>query len=110
MAAAAAEAATTETNNNVFNDKPTSLKATKILHKDHKKTNNGHITKYKKKQYSKQINTNPLSSSSPPTRKNEVEEFLISLRKNLAFHRVFPQDEKEAAILLMALSCGYVHQ
>ncbi|XP_072979547.1 putative GATA transcription factor 22 [Typha angustifolia] len=30
----------------------------------------------------------------------------ISLGKNSAFHRVFPQDERDAAILLMALSCG----
>ncbi|XP_047338296.1 putative GATA transcription factor 22 [Impatiens glandulifera] len=37
------------------------------------------------------------------------EDFYINLSKNLAFHRVFPQDEKEAAILLMALSCGLVH-
>ncbi|XP_058075597.1 putative GATA transcription factor 22 [Magnolia sinica] len=37
------------------------------------------------------------------------EEFTISLSKNSAFHRVFPQDEKDAAILLMALSCGLVH-
>lgn len=108
MAAAAMAAA--ETSKNVFTDKPSSLKVTKTQHKDHKKTNNGHITKYKKRQYSKQINSNPLPSSSSPAKKNCVEEFLISLRKNLAFHGVFPQDEKEAAILLMALSCGYVHQ
>ncbi|KAI3701404.1 hypothetical protein L6452_26444 [Arctium lappa] len=108
-AMAAAAAAATETNKNIFiNDKPTSLKATKVLHKDHKKPNNGHV---KKRHYSKQINmTTPSSpSSSSPARKNCVEEFLVSLSKNLAFHRVFPQDEKEAAILLMALSCGYAH-
>ncbi|XP_076917842.1 uncharacterized protein LOC143607999 [Bidens hawaiensis] len=100
MAAAAAESS-----ENGFIDKPTSLKATKILHKDYKKLNNGNLTKFKKKQCLKQRNTiNPLP------RKNCVEEFLVSLSKNLAFHCVFPQDEKEAAILLMALSCGYVHQ
>eukprot|EP00262_Sarcandra_glabra_P003541 TRINITY_DN1427_c0_g1_i1.p1 TRINITY_DN1427_c0_g1~~TRINITY_DN1427_c0_g1_i1.p1 ORF type:complete len:270 (+),score=37.21 TRINITY_DN1427_c0_g1_i1:489-1298(+) len=38
-----------------------------------------------------------------------LDEFLISLSENSAFHQVFPQDEKEAAILLMALSCGLVH-
>ncbi|KAL8265539.1 hypothetical protein R6Q59_023669 [Mikania micrantha] len=108
MAAAAAAAA--ETGEHVFIEKPRPLiKATKIPHKDHKKLNNGSVTKYKKKQYLKQRNTNPSPSSSP-ARKNCVEEFLVSLSKNLAFHRVFPQDEKEAAILLMALSCGYVHQ
>ncbi|KAK9072030.1 hypothetical protein SSX86_008462 [Deinandra increscens subsp. villosa] len=110
MAAAAMAAA--ETGENVFNDKPTSLKATKILHKDYKKPNNGiNVTKYKKRVLLKQRNTNnpSPSSSSSPARKNCVEELLVSLSKNLTFHRVFPQDEKEAAILLMALSCGYVH-
>lgn len=42
-------------------------------------------------------------------KKNVFEDFLLSLSENLSFHRVFPQDEKEAAILLMALSCGLVH-
>nr|XP_043628535.1 GATA transcription factor 21-like [Erigeron canadensis] len=111
-AMALASAAAEETNN-VFSDTPTSsssLKATtKILHKDHKKTNNiGHATKFKKTQYSKQINkTKQFQSSSSPARKHCVEDFLVSLRKSLAFHGVFPHDEKEAAILLMALSCGY---
>ena len=109
MALAAAAAA--ETGKFAFNDdKPTSLKATKVLNKDHKKPNNGYITKFKKRQYSQHINTNTSPSSSSPRGKNCVEEFLVSLNKNLTFHRVFPQDEKEAAILLMALSCGYVHE
>ncbi|KAL3532611.1 hypothetical protein ACH5RR_006132 [Cinchona calisaya] len=42
-------------------------------------------------------------------KRNGLEDLLFNLSKNLAFHRVFPQDEKEAAILLMALSCGLVH-
>ncbi|CAL9157465.1 unnamed protein product [Musa hybrid cultivar] len=29
--------------------------------------------------------------------------------KSSAFHQVFPQDEKDAAVLLMALSCGLIH-
>ncbi|XP_060209912.1 GATA transcription factor 21 [Lycium barbarum] len=37
------------------------------------------------------------------------EDFFVNLSNNLAIHRVFPQDEKEAAILLMALSSGLVH-
>ncbi|KAI3805680.1 hypothetical protein L1987_28266 [Smallanthus sonchifolius] len=110
LALAAAAAAAVETSRNVSSDKPTSLKVTKILHKDYKKPNNGNVTKFKKRQYSKQRNTSPSPSSSSPARKNCVEEFLVSLSKNLAFHCVFPQDEKEAAILLMALSCGYAHQ
>ncbi|KAM7509668.1 hypothetical protein LguiA_020121 [Lonicera macranthoides] len=53
-----------------------------------------------------------VAPSLPPSQGREklcFEDFLISLSKNLAFHRVFPQDEKDAAILLMALSCGHVH-
>jgi hypothetical protein len=38
------------------------------------------------------------------------EDLIASLSNNLADpHQVFPQDEKEAAILLMALSCGLLH-
>ncbi|KAK4415668.1 putative GATA transcription factor 22 [Sesamum alatum] len=46
------------------------------------------------------------SSSSSSSR---LEEFLINLSNNLGLHRVFPKDEKDAAILLMALSSGLVH-
>lgn len=44
-------------------------------------------------------------------KKVQLEDYVLGLsEKNSAFHhRVFPQDEKEAAILLMALSCGLVH-
>uniref|UniRef100_A0A3Q7HB71 GATA-type domain-containing protein n=1 Tax=Solanum lycopersicum TaxID=4081 RepID=A0A3Q7HB71_SOLLC len=37
------------------------------------------------------------------------EDFLINLSNKLAFQQIFPQDEMEAAILLMALSSGLVH-
>ncbi|ONK80964.1 uncharacterized protein A4U43_C01F23770 [Asparagus officinalis] len=40
--------------------------------------------------------------------KRSFDDIVISLSKSSAFHRVFPQDEKDAAILLMALSCGLV--
>lgn len=36
-------------------------------------------------------------------------EELMNLRKKLTFHSVLPQDEKDAAILLMALSSGLLH-
>lgn len=57
------------------------------------------------------------SSSSPNQQggksKNKklcIEDLTIILSQNSAVHqRVFPQDEKEAAILLMALSYGLVH-
>ncbi|PON85371.1 GATA transcription factor [Trema orientale] len=49
----------------------------------------------------------------PPSRgrrKNKLcFEDLINVSKNSAFQRVFPQDERDAAILLMALSYGLVH-
>lgn len=37
------------------------------------------------------------------------EDFLVTLSKSLSLKRVFPDDEKDAAILLMALSSGLVH-
>ncbi|KAG0465412.1 hypothetical protein HPP92_019576 [Vanilla planifolia] len=36
------------------------------------------------------------------------EDIVRSLKGNTAFRRVFPEEEKDAAILLMALSCGIV--
>ncbi|XP_076924768.1 GATA transcription factor 21-like [Bidens hawaiensis] len=120
-AMAIAAAATAEKGNgSIFNDQFTApIKIIKTQHKDLKKLNKGHVTKYKKRQYSKQSITTttttiplPSSSSSPPSsspvRKNCVEEFLVSLsKKYLTLYHVLPQDEREAAILLMALSCGY---
>ncbi|KAL5098229.1 hypothetical protein RYX36_002556 [Vicia faba] len=38
------------------------------------------------------------------------EDLITILSNNLASHQVFPQDEKEAAILLMALSYGLLHE
>ncbi|CAK8531935.1 unnamed protein product [Lathyrus sativus] len=38
------------------------------------------------------------------------EDLITSLSNNIASHQVFPQDEKEAAILLMALSYGLLHE
>lgn len=45
----------------------------------------------------------------PSQRKLCFEEFALSLTKKLSIQQVFPKEEKEAAILLMALSCGLVH-
>lgn len=42
-------------------------------------------------------------------KKPQIDDIMMSLSNNSAFHRVFPQDETDAAILLMALSCGLVH-
>lgn len=37
------------------------------------------------------------------------EDLVLSASKNSAYYQVSPQDEKEAAILLMALSYGLAH-
>ncbi|XP_076929955.1 uncharacterized protein LOC143594567 [Bidens hawaiensis] len=118
--AAAAAAATEKGNSSIFNDQFTApIKVMKTQHKNIKKPNKVHATKYKKRQYSKQIITTittttipsppPSSPASSPVRKNCVEEFLVSLSKKYLtlYNHVLPQDEREAAILLMALSCGY---
>ncbi|XP_042513934.1 GATA transcription factor 21-like [Macadamia integrifolia] len=93
-AAAAAEAASS----GVLRNETTSMR-TKV--QKEKRTDKGYVQQYKKR----------CKHTSPSSRKNELcfEDFTINLSKNLAFHQVFPQDEKEAAILLMALSCGLVH-
>lgn len=74
----------------------------KLQHKA-KRSNNGHVSQYKKRS---ELAATPKSHG---RKKLCFEDFLISLSKNLAIQQVFPQDEKEAAILLMALSCGLVH-
>ncbi|KAE8700327.1 GATA transcription factor 23 [Hibiscus syriacus] len=50
-----------------------------------------------------------LNSQSQSRKKPCFEDLRIMLSKNSAFHGVFPQDEEEAAIMLMALSYGLVH-
>ncbi|KAK8483888.1 hypothetical protein V6N13_144805 [Hibiscus sabdariffa] len=50
-----------------------------------------------------------LNFQSQSKKKLCFEDLRIILSKNSDFHGVFPQDEKEAAILLMALSYGLVH-
>ncbi|KAL8160855.1 hypothetical protein V2J09_012344 [Rumex salicifolius] len=49
-----------------------------------------------------------MTKPSRDQRKLCFEEFALSLTKKLSIQHVFPQEEKEAAILLMALSCGLV--
>ncbi|KAJ0263254.1 putative GATA transcription factor 22 [Hirschfeldia incana] len=49
------------------------------------------------------------SSTSSFTNKFYFDDLAIILRQSSAYQQVFPQDEKEAAILLMALSHGMVH-
>lgn len=49
------------------------------------------------------------STSSSSSDKFYSDDLAIILSKSSAYQQVFPQDEKEAAILLMALSYGMVH-
>ncbi|XP_030530190.2 GATA transcription factor 21-like [Rhodamnia argentea] len=53
----------------------------------------------------------PTSASHGETKELCLEDFATRLSKRYSanLQRVFPQEEKEAAILLMALSCGLVH-
>ncbi|GFY98447.1 GATA type zinc finger transcription factor family protein [Actinidia rufa] len=98
MAAAAAAA-----NGTIF-EETVQVKA-KVQHVKAKRSKYGHVAQFKKRS---KLATNGTPSHGL-TKKLCFEDFLISLSKNSAFHRVFPQDEKDAAILLMALSCGFVH-
>ncbi|KAH7851511.1 hypothetical protein Vadar_012688 [Vaccinium darrowii] len=105
MAATAAAAPTTATptssNDTVLGAESSSPLKIKLQHKA-KRSNNGHVSQYKKR-------SKLATPKSHGRKKLCLEDFLISLTKNLAIQQVFPQDEKEAAILLMALSCGLVH-
>ncbi|CAH8377147.1 unnamed protein product [Eruca vesicaria subsp. sativa] len=49
------------------------------------------------------------SDSSVSFNKLRFDDLTIMLSKSSAYQQVFPQDEKEAAVLLMALSYGRVH-
>ncbi|KAF8411427.1 hypothetical protein HHK36_003976 [Tetracentron sinense] len=95
MAAAAAAA-----NSTIHVTTPSSMRS-KVHKKDKKSANGGCVAQYKKR----------CKLTAPPSSGKKLcfEDFTVNLSKNSAFHRVFPQDEKEAAILLMALSCGLVH-
>ncbi|XP_010242203.1 PREDICTED: GATA transcription factor 21-like [Nelumbo nucifera] len=73
----------------------------KVHHKEKRSSETGYVQQYKKRC--------KLATSPRSMKKVCFEDFTINLSKNSSFHRVFPQDEKEAAILLMALSCGLVH-
>ncbi|GLT47821.1 hypothetical protein SLA2020_214830 [Shorea laevis] len=96
MAAAAAAAAVA--NGTVVAAETTSTKS-KLQHKD-KRSSNGFKKKCKRM----------ISPANQGRKKLCFEELSIILsQKYSAFHGVFPQDEKEAAILLMALSYGLVH-
>ncbi|KAG8376140.1 hypothetical protein BUALT_Bualt09G0032300 [Buddleja alternifolia] len=86
---------------------PTSLKIKVVQHKE-KTTKNVHF----KKRFKMAATAAAAAAAGSPSngkKKIDLEDFLINLSNNLAFHRVFPEEEKDAAILLMALSSGLVH-
>ncbi|KAK1377741.1 GATA transcription factor 21 [Heracleum sosnowskyi] len=104
MAAAAAEnGISTRTDTKVL------IKKTKTPQKD--KTKKSSILKGSSSVVSKFKNQGKVAATSSNQDKKKLclEDFFLSLSKNLAFYTVFPQDEKEAAILLMALSFGHAH-
>ncbi|TYJ29592.1 hypothetical protein E1A91_A06G078300v1 [Gossypium mustelinum] len=97
--AAAAEA--TASNGTIVATETTTSMKNKVQNKA-KRSSNGCVAKLKNKKCK-------LSSQSQGRNKLCFEDLRIILSKSSAFHGVFPQDEKEAAILLMALSYGLVH-
>ncbi|KAK2645391.1 hypothetical protein Ddye_020586 [Dipteronia dyeriana] len=89
----------------------TNKKINKVQHNKDKATtssNNNSCLPFKKRC---KMSTSPATPSSKNKKKQQFgfEDLSIILSKNSAYQRVFPQDEKEAAILLMALSYGLVH-
>ncbi|XP_059454277.1 GATA transcription factor 21-like [Corylus avellana] len=83
----------------------------KALHNKEKKSRTSQVPQHKNK--CKLAGTGAgagaVADSSHNDRKLCFKDLALSLRNNSAFGRVFPQDEAEAAILLMELSCGLVH-
>lgn len=94
----------------VATDAATSMKI-KVHNKKEKKLRiTSHVGQYKKqfKVHSDNYISHPHHHQSHE-KKLCFKEFALSLSKNSALHRVFPQDVEDAAILLMELSCGLVH-
>lgn len=100
MAAAAAAAA----NGVMTVDKTSSVKQNKLQKKENKSKIH-HSSKVPHMKKKRKVETKP----SQTTNNFSFEDFTLMLSNNLAVQQVFPQDEKEAAILLMALSYGLVH-
>ncbi|KAL5539961.1 hypothetical protein UlMin_045184 [Ulmus minor] len=99
---AMAEAAAAANGSIVISDTNTNaIKTTKMLHKE-KKSRAAHLSQYRNK-YNKTQKSNELCFSS------DLSFAALNDEYSAAFHGVFPQDVAEAAILLMELSCGFVH-
>lgn len=100
MAAAAAAAAEVANGTPPASDVPTMKSKSQQKIKD-KRSSKDYVSQFKKRC--------KFENPSLGRKKLCFEEFTLSLSKNSAFHRVFPEDERDAAVLLMALSCGLVH-
>ncbi|KAB5553137.1 hypothetical protein DKX38_010448 [Salix brachista] len=98
MAAAAAAAA----NGTVISiEASSSTKSSKVNNKV-KKTRTSHVSQNKKL-------SKPPESSLQSQKKLCFKNLALSLSKNPALQQVLPHDVEEAAILLMELSCGFIH-
>ncbi|KAK3210507.1 hypothetical protein Dsin_015213 [Dipteronia sinensis] len=89
---------------------PTNKKINKVQQNKDKATtssNNNSCLPFKKR--CKMSSSPTTSSKNKKKQQLGFEDLSMILSKNSAYQRVFPQDEKEAAILLMALSYGLVH-
>lgn len=98
LAAAAAAAAA----NGAVLTMENSTTRTQLVPKKEKKSRSSYqVVPYKK----------PFGGTSPQGGRERIsfEDFALSMSKSLGFRRAFPKDEEEAAILLMALSCGLLH-
>ncbi|KAE9608113.1 hypothetical protein Lal_00003665 [Lupinus albus] len=100
MAAAAASAAASA-DGTILTAEPTHVKGKNLQGKE--KKSKIKLTPQKKKK--SKLGCKPCIGR----KKFSFEDLAISLSKNLALQQVFPQDEKEAAIMLMALSYGLLH-
>ncbi|CAL0320301.1 unnamed protein product [Lupinus luteus] len=101
MAAAAASAATSASGTILMAAEPTHVKGKNLQSKEKKSK----IKLAPQKKVKPKLGCKPCIGR----KKFSFEDLTISLSKNLALQQVFPQDEKEAAIMLMALSYGLLH-
>lgn len=97
MLAAAAAAA----NGAVLTMENSTTRTQLVPKKEKKSRSSYHVAPYKK----------PFGGTNPQGGRERIsfEDFALSMSKSLGFRRAFPKDEEEAAILLMALSCGLLH-
>nr|VDC87706.1 unnamed protein product [Brassica oleracea] len=124
---AAMVAATAEGDQEVMAARMRQLPVKKKLQNKKKRSNGGdnyditpHVVAYTKKckikegdEYAAAVveisKSTTSSDSSVSSNKLRFDDLTIMLSKSSAYQQVFPQDEKEAAVLLMALSYGMVH-